>query len=157
MADKLRDEIKQSKPFSGLEQEAILNIQRTSGHVTHISGLILKQHGLTNPQYNVLRILRGAGPGGLRCSEIGERMISRDPDITRLLEKLRMQGLIERRREERDRRIIYAEITGRGSELLEALDPFIKAATESMLAHMHKEKLTQLIDLLEEVREAVAE
>jgi len=152
----LRDEIKQNKPFSGIEEEALLNIQRTSAHIVHYLQQRLKKHGLTESQYNVLRILRGAGPDGLRCTEIGERMISRDPDITRLLERLQRLRFIERRRDAKDRRVIYTRISGEGLEVLKELDPIVAEDAKSMLRHMNPEKLRVLIGLLEGVRRGLA-
>jgi DNA-binding MarR family transcriptional regulator len=153
VANKLKDEIRQNKPFSGLEQEAMLNIRRTSGYVEHIAQQVLKQHGLTEPQYNVLRILRGAGPDGLRCSEIGERMITRDPDITRLLGRLQQRRLVERRRDTGDRRVVHIRITADGNGVLRQLDPVVEAAATSTLSHLSRERLVLLIDLMEEVRQ----
>ncbi len=152
MANKLKDEIKQTKPFSGLEQEALLNIRRTAGYLEHTMQQILKQHGLTEPQYNVLRILRGAGPGGLRCSEIGERMITRDPDITRLLARLESHRLIERWRDAEDRRVTQSRISAPGMEILAQLDPVVETIATSLLQHLDKPRLGLLIDLMEEVR-----
>jgi DNA-binding MarR family transcriptional regulator len=150
---KLQTEIKQSKPFAGVEHEALLNIQRTASFVVHTLQQLLKRHSLTEPQYNVLRILRGAGPDGLRCSEIGDRMIARDPDVTRLIERLQRNGLIERRRDARDRRVVHSRITAQGLKILEDLDPEVAATSNGMLSHMAPEKLRALIELLEEVRE----
>lgn len=153
MANKLQEEIRQSKPFAGLEQEALLNIRRTAGYVEHVVQQALKEHGLTEPQYNVLRILRGAGPEGLRCSEIGERMITRDPDITRLLGRLQRRRLVGRQRDTRDRRVAHIRITTAGSAKLQELDPVIEASAVAVLGHFTREKLLLLIDLMEEVRE----
>jgi DNA-binding MarR family transcriptional regulator len=150
---KLKEEIKQNKPFSGLEQEALLNLERTSGYTMHLIQQTLKQYGLTAPQYNVLRILRGAGDEGLRCAEIGERMVSRDPDITRLLERLSRQRLVERKRDARDRRVIHSRITAQGLALLQDLDPVVEAASKTLLGHLDVDKLGLLINLLEEVRQ----
>ena len=152
LANKLKDEIRQKKPFKGLEQEALLNIRRTSGYVEHVTQQILKDKGLTDSQYNVLRILRGAEPDGLSCSGIGERMITRDPDITRLLSRLQRRGLVGRRRDTRDRRVIHIRISAAGSAVLEELDPVVEANAVSVLGHLAPEKLALLIDLLEDVR-----
>jgi DNA-binding MarR family transcriptional regulator len=152
LANQLKDEIRQNKPFAGLEQEALLNIRRTSGYVERITQQILKEKGLTDSQYNVLRILRGAGPGGLRCTDIGERMITRDPDITRLLARLQRRGLVGRHRDARDRRVIQIRIKAAGSALLQELDPVVQASAISALGHLTPEKLALLINLLEEVR-----
>jgi DNA-binding MarR family transcriptional regulator len=152
LANRLKEEIKQTKPFKGLEQEAALNIRRTSGYVEHHMQQVLKQHGLTEPQYNVLRILRGAGPDGLRCTEIGPRMITRDPDVTRLVARLQGRQLVERHRDTCDRRVLHVRTTQAGNDLLRELDPVVEAAGISTLGHLSQEKLTTLIDLLEEVR-----
>src|SRR5271170_4658418 len=152
VANKLKEEIRQTKPFAGLEQEALLNIRRTSGYVEHITQQILKDKGLTDSQYNVLRILRGAGPAGLRCTDIGERMITRDPDITRLLTRLQRRGLVGRHRDTRDRRVIHIRISAAGNAVLRELDPVVEASGISVLGHLSADKLTLLIDLLEEVR-----
>jgi DNA-binding MarR family transcriptional regulator len=130
-----------------------LNIRRTSGHIEHITQQIFKEQGLTDSQYNVLRILRGAGTKGLRCSEIGERMITRDPDITRLLNRLERRRLVGRHRDTRDRRVIHIRITAAGSAILQELDPEVEGATVSALSHVSQNKLVVLIDLLEEVRQ----
>ena len=156
MGNKLRDEIKQTKPFSGLEQEALLNIRRTSGYIEHVFQQILKHHGLTEPQYNVLRILRGSGPDGLRCAEIGERMITRDSDITRLLDRLQRQRLVERRRDASDRRVIRARISAAGTEILRELDPIVETTGICVLKHISRVRIGLLIDLMEEVRHGSA-
>jgi DNA-binding MarR family transcriptional regulator len=156
MAGKLREEIQQGKPFSGIEEETILNIHRTAGYLGHFLHQILKKQGLTDAQYNVLRILRGAGADGLRCTEIGERMVSRDPDITRLLARLQRQRLIERRRDEKDRRVVYTRISPEGLAVLEALDPSVERGLKSLLRHMDHERLGTLVRLLEDVRDGAA-
>jgi DNA-binding MarR family transcriptional regulator len=152
VANKLKDEIRQNKPFVGLEQEALLNIRRTSGYVEHAIQQVLKEEGLTDSQYNVLRILRGAGSEGLRCTEIGERMITRDPDITRLLSRLQGRRLIGRHRDVRDRRVVHIRITPAGSAVLQELDPVVEASAAAILGHLTRDKLALLIDLMEEVR-----
>jgi DNA-binding MarR family transcriptional regulator len=156
MGLKLQQEIKQTKPFPGIEQEALLNLQRTAGQAFHLTQQMLKPHGLTPSQYNVLRILRGAGPDGLRCMEIGERMLSHDPDITRLLERLLRQRLIERRRDGKDRRVIYSRISAEGLRLLKELDPGVEESAKLFLGHMNVQRLELLIDLLEEARQGLA-
>ncbi|MGH9495073.1 MAG: MarR family winged helix-turn-helix transcriptional regulator [Candidatus Sulfotelmatobacter sp.] len=112
----------------------------------------LNEYGLTSTQYNFLRILRGAGPEGLPCSEIGERMITRDPDVTRLLDRLEKRGLVERARAKTDRRVIYGVITAAGLKLLREMDEPIDNHGREILKHVSEDKLQQLIDLLELVR-----
>ena len=112
----------------------------------------LKDFGLTGTQYNALRILRGAGPEGLPCREIGERMITRDPDITRLLNRLENRGFVERTRARHDRRVIYGKITAAGLKLLREMDGPVEKHGRDMLRDVGQEKLKQLIELLELVR-----
>jgi DNA-binding MarR family transcriptional regulator len=157
MASKLQEEIKQTRPFGSIEEEALLNIRRTSDRLQYHGQQLFKPHGITPTQYNVLRILRGAGDGGLRCSDIGERLVSSDPDITRLLGRLQIQKLIKRKRNPKDRRVIYATVTAQGLNLLKELDPIVSESTRQVFRHMDKEKLQTLISLLEEARQAISE
>jgi DNA-binding MarR family transcriptional regulator len=152
---RLQQEIKQTRPFAGPEEEALLSIRRTSDRLQHHFHQSIKCMGITATQYNVLRILRGAGENGLRCSEIGDRLISSDPDITRLLGRLQRQKLIRRKRDSKDRRVIYATITGEGLELLKEMDPVVNEGIKKVLRHMSQEKLSTLISLLDEIREAL--
>jgi DNA-binding MarR family transcriptional regulator len=157
MASKLQEEIKQTRPFGSIEEEALLNIRRTSDRLQYHGQQLFKPHGITPTQYTVLRILRGAGDGGLRCSDIGERLVSSDPDITRLLGRLQIQKLIKRKRNPKDRRVIYATVTAQGLNLLKELDPIVSESTRQVFRHMDKEKLQTLISLLEEARQAISE
>jgi DNA-binding MarR family transcriptional regulator len=118
MARPLQEEIRQQKPFVSLEQEAVLNVLRTADVLQQRLAAALKPFKLSHSQYNVLRILRGAGPKGLACREISERMITRDPDITRLLDRLEARGLLTRTRAQKDRRVVTARITSEGQRLL---------------------------------------
>ncbi len=148
----LQAELKQKVPFTSREQEAYLSLLRTADSLQSRVEAKLKEFGLTGTQYNALRILRGAGPDGLPCSDIGERMITRDPDITRLLDRLQKRGLVERTRARQDRRVIYGKITGAGLKLLRELDAPIEKHNRELLRHVSQTKLRQLIDLLELVR-----
>ena len=152
MGERLRAELKQRKPFSSVAEEAILNVERTADRLRHMLQQTLKPSGITGTQFNALRILRGARPDGLTCSELGERLVSSDPDITRLLERLARQGLISRRRGTNDKRVVLTEISERGLALLEEIDPIVEESAKRFLAHMSQEKLHTLIDLLEEAR-----
>jgi DNA-binding MarR family transcriptional regulator len=152
MRRRLKDEIRQSKPFSSDAEEAFLNMHRTSAVLIREFDLLLKPFGLTSTQYNVLRILRGAGPEGLLCRQVGERMVAPDPDITRMLDRLEKRGLILRARDSRDRRAIFTRITGDGLSLLEKLDEPAKGFHRQRLAHLDKGRLRSLIELLESVR-----
>lgn len=152
MTGQLRDEIKQQRPFESLEQEALLNVLRTADVLMQRLTAVLKPFKLSHSQYNVLRILRGAGPDGLACREIAERMISRDPDITRLLDRLEARGLVARTRDQQDRRVVMARITPEGLRLLEALDEPIAEVDRQPLQHLGEQRLRTLIELLELAR-----
>jgi DNA-binding MarR family transcriptional regulator len=153
MINKLQEEIRQTRPFGSLEEEALLNIRRTSDRMQYSAQQAFKPLGVTLTQYNVLRILRGAGDHGLRCSEIGDRLVSSDPDITRLLARLQKQKLIRRRRDPKDRRVVHATITTDGLKLLGEADPVVDHNVRGMLGHMSPDKLSVLVNLLEEARQ----
>jgi len=152
MAPGLQAELKQKAPFRSREQEAYLALLRTADALQSSVEAKLNEFGLTGTQYNALRILRGAGPEGLPCSEIGERMITRDPDVTRLLNRLEKRGLVTRVRAKADRRVIYGKITTAGLKLLREMDEPIEKHGREILKHVGQEKLQQLIGLLELVR-----
>jgi MarR family transcriptional regulator, organic hydroperoxide resistance regulator len=153
----LQVELKQKRPFTSPEQEAYLALLRTTDALQARMEAKLKEFGLTGTQYNALRILRGAGQEGLPCSEIGERMITRDPDITRLLDRLQKRGLVERSRGKQDRRVIYGKITAAGLKLLRDLDGPIEKHGREMLRHVGQARLKQLIELLELMRSQESE
>ena len=150
---KLQDEIKQTKPFETPEDEAFVSVLRTAGAFQWREAELLKPYEITLPQYNVLRILRGAEPEGLICREIGERMITRDPDVTKLLDRLEARGLVSRERQEKDRRVIVARVTPEGLRLVGEIDGPVLKLTEELLGHLGERKLGTLIRLLEEARE----
>jgi DNA-binding MarR family transcriptional regulator len=150
----LQAELKQKTPFRSQEQEAYLSLLRTADALSASVEAKLKEFGLTGTQYNALRILRGAGAEGLPCSEIGERMITRDPDITRLLNRLEKRGLVTRGRAKDDRRVIHGKITTAGLKLLRGMDEPVERHNREMLKHVGGRKLGQLIGLLELVRSA---
>jgi len=133
------------------EEAAFLDLLRTTDMLSRGLVAILKPEDLSSTQYNVLRILRGA-PEGLPCGEIAKRMITRDPDITRLLDRLEKRGLISRSREARDRRTVMARITGAGLKLLARLDEPVQAAHRKQLGHLGRQRLRLLMDLLREAR-----
>lgn len=153
MAADLRAELKQTKPFRGVRHEAWLSIQRTAAVLEHSFETWLKPQGITATQYNVLRILRGAGPGGLCRNEISERMVRRVPDVTRLLDRLEQQGLIGRARRGTDRRYVTTTITREGLRVLERLDAAVDDFHRRELRHLDEGRLTALVDLLNAVRE----
>ncbi len=140
------------KPFTSNEAEAFLNLQRTADILMRGLERQLKPTGLTQTQYNVLRILRGAGRDGLLCREIGERMVTHDPDTTRLLDRLEARGLATRSRLEADRRAIRTRITSAGLALLRKLDRPVAELHARQLGHLGDQKIKELIALLEQAR-----
>lgn len=152
MTSKLRDEIKQKRPFESPEQVAYLNLQRTASVLGRGLSEVLRRSGVTRTQYNALRILRGAD-GPLTCSEVGERMIARDPDVTRLLDRLEEKELVQRERSAEDRRVVVSEITEQGREVVDDLDGPVGRLHEKQLGHLGEEELRTLTSLLEEARQ----
>jgi MarR family transcriptional regulator, organic hydroperoxide resistance regulator len=152
MAGKLQDEIRQNKPFTTVETEALLALHLTSDRLASEATRLLKPWDLSPTQYNVLRILRGAEPDGLPCRGIGDRMIQHDPDITRLMDRLEKRGLVGRERDSKDRRVVITRITQGGLELLDQLDGPVEEFNVRRLDHVGPEKLRTLIELLELVR-----
>jgi DNA-binding MarR family transcriptional regulator len=148
----LSREIQQEKPFASLEEEAFLGLQRTASLLIQALGRELKGHDLTPAQYNTLRILRGAQPDALTCGEIGERLVSPGPDVTRLLDRLEQGGLVTRLRDAEDRRVVRARITGKGSELLDRLDEPVGEMLARLLGNLGPAKLKSLVGLLEQAR-----
>ena len=149
----IRDEIKQTRPFASLAEEAVVTLLGTADRVRSALSLVVDAHGITLQQYNVLRILRGA-PEGLPCGEIGNRMITRDPDITRLLDRIEKRRLISRNRHDQDRRVVLTRITGEGLALLERLDEPVLDLHRRLFGHLGTERLEMLRQLLEECRTA---
>jgi DNA-binding MarR family transcriptional regulator len=152
MAERLRAELKQSKPFASKAEEALLNMERTADCFRRIIQQTLKPFGITATQFNALRILRGAFPKGLPCSELGSRLVSSDPDITRLLDRLAREGLAVRHRDTGDKRVVLTTISPEGHALLERVVPVIDEEVRQLMAHMADGQLGQLIDLLEAAR-----
>jgi DNA-binding MarR family transcriptional regulator len=136
------------------EEDAFLDLLRTTDMLSRGLVQVLKTEDLSGTQYNVLRILRGS-PGGLPCGEIASRMITRDPDITRLLDRLEKRELISRCRETKDRRMVMARITPQGLKILSSLDDPVHDAHRKQLGHLGKERLRALTELLEAARAAV--
>src|ERR1017187_10582158 len=153
MPSKLKDEIKQGKPFESLEAEVFLNLVRTTDALARGGEEILKLVGLSPNQYNVLRILRGAGEQGLCCREVAERMVTRDPDITRLVDRLERRGLLTRSRDSKDRRIITVRISAAGRRILKDLDTPVAKHHRKQLSHMGQGDLRRLAELLVAARE----
>lgn len=145
--------IKQTKPFRSTAQEAAIALLLTA-EVTRwpIQDLLAAEHDLTLQQYNVLRILRGAGSAGLPTLEIAERMIERTPGITRLIDRLEDKGLVVRERSADDRRQVFCRLTAAGAELLRGLDRPIDALDEMVMGGLDAKEQATLIRLLDKVR-----
>lgn len=152
MAAKLQKELKQNKPFKNLEEEAVLNLARTAEYVASASAAVFKAADLTATQYNVLRILRGAGSDGLSCSEISERMVTKESDITRLLDRVESRRLISRERPATNRRLVIASITDAGLQILKELDEPVAEINRRLVGHLGKAKLKTVNELLEQIR-----
>lgn len=152
MPHKLQKEIQQTKPFRDLEQEAMLNIMRTADLINYNLARLLKPHGLTPTQYNALRIVRGAGEEGLPCRIIGQRMVTRVPDVTRLLDRMERDGLVRREREEGDRRVVRTWITEKGLKLMAGLDGPMNEFPRTQLGNVGERGLRNLIEALEAAR-----
>jgi DNA-binding MarR family transcriptional regulator len=143
---------KPSSSFISLENRIFVALLETADILGQEAGQLLKMAGLTTAQYNVLRILRGAEPEGLACRAIGDRMISHDPDMTRLLDRMEKRRLITRERQTDDRRVVKTRITAQGLSLLKTLDQPVHDLHERQFRHMSAARLKTLSDLLEEVR-----
>lgn len=133
------------------EEAAFLDLQRTCDLLSRGPAQLLKTEDLWPTQYNVLRILRGS-PDGLPCGEIANRMITRDPDITRLLDRMEKRGLISRWRETKDRRVVMVRIASEGLQVLNRLDGPVEEAHRKQLGHLGKDRIRALAELLEAVR-----
>jgi DNA-binding MarR family transcriptional regulator len=148
----LKLEIAQEPPFSSVEEEALLNVMRTADCLHRVFHLKTRNWGVTSTQYNVLRILRGAQPHGLTCSAIGDRMITAEPDTTRLLSRLKTLKFVRQQRDRHDRRVVWTQITETGLQLLKEMDPLIQLLPIDLLGHLDRAELAELIRLLESAR-----
>jgi MarR family transcriptional regulator, organic hydroperoxide resistance regulator len=133
------------------EDRAFIALQKAADKLALQAEQLLKSNGLTGAQYNVLRILRGAQPDGLPCSSISERMISHDPDMTRLLDRMEKRNLISRQRQSDDRRVVKTRITSVGLELLKKLDAPVRELHKRQFAHMGAARVKILAVLLDEI------
>jgi len=156
----LAEEIKKRFPFDSPVEEAYLNLARTHAQLTGPSDSLFKRHGISPAKYNILRILRGAASVGDGCKaglpslEVAQRMITRLPDITRLVDGLEAAGLVLRTRCKQDRRIVYVGITRKGRDLLDRLDKPVLEMVAALLKHMSKQDLADLSRLLVKARKA---
>jgi DNA-binding MarR family transcriptional regulator len=148
---RLQDEIKKKLPFDVPEQEAILNILRTSDQFQNRFGRLFREYDLTPSQYNVLRILRGEGQP-MPCQEIAVRMIQVVPAMTGLLDRLEKQGLVHRERCTEDRRVVYVQLTDAASALLQQMDSPVNDLHKQLVGHLTPAELKDLSRLLEKAR-----
>lgn len=149
----LQEEIGKRQPFDSLQQEACLNLVRTCDRVEWIFQRLFRASGITGPQYNILRILRGNGNPGMPSLRIAAQMVTCVPDITRLIDRLELTGLVQRQRCQSDRRVVLVFLTPKGEQLLKELDQPILELHEQVLGHMTAEELNDLNRLLTKARE----
>lgn len=152
----VRGEIRQGKPFRSRRQEAAIALLRTASVVRRNIARVIEPHGLSLAQYNALRIVRGAGTGGVATLAIRDRMIEEGTTITRLLDRLEEAGWIRRERSIPDRRQVVCYATDTGRKLLDKLDPLVDAADEATMSSLGARDLGHLVDLLDTVRGANA-
>ena len=148
MPSKLLDEIKQAKPFVSVQEELWLNLSRTASAVGHTVEQHLRPYGLSPTQYNVLRILRGAGGNGLCQADIGDRLVAQGPDVPRILDRMEKAGWVKRERGTEDRRVVMASLTERGASVVEEVDEPLVQMMAGMFKGMTAEDIERLNDLL---------
>jgi MarR family transcriptional regulator, organic hydroperoxide resistance regulator len=148
----LQREIRQGKPFRSRDQEVVVALLRTADLVRRTVGRALEPHDITIQQYNVLRILRGAGEQGLPTLEIADRMIEQAPGVTRLLDRLELKGLVRRQRCAQDRRQVLCWLTPAGLELVERLDEPVDSADAEAVAMLTPEEQERLLRMLDAIR-----
>jgi DNA-binding MarR family transcriptional regulator len=153
---KLQQEVKKKQPFETPEQEAVLNLFRTSDRLQHRFTQLFRPFGLTPSQYNILRILRGEGKP-LPCLEVAQRTITVVPGITGLIDRLEDAGLVTRTRSANDRRVVYVSITEAGNDLLARVDRPLRELHRKLLVHFTPEETAEFIRLLEKAREGCEE
>lgn len=151
----ITDELKQTKPFPTIGEEAAVSLIRTADLVRRAVGSIVEPLGITSQQYNVLRILRGAGAEGLPTLEIAFRMVEQTPGITRLIDRLEAKALVSRERSSSDRRCVYCRITNAGLDLLAQLDEPVAHAADGLFQNVNERQLAELVGLLDQVRESL--
>lgn len=153
----MQNELKQNKPFNSTAEAVHLAVLVTAEKLKANAAHVFKSKDLTAAQYNVLRILRGAGKNGITCTEISGRMITRDSDITRMLDRLEARGLISRERQADDRRVVKAFIADAGLLLLKELDRPLRKLVENQMAGISENDLKKLVKLLDKIRGNISE
>jgi DNA-binding MarR family transcriptional regulator len=153
VARPLHEELKQTKPFAFVEEEVFVSIARTAALLDREFAQTLRPHGITPTQYNVLRILRGAGPAGLCRNELGERLVTPVPDVTRLLDRMADLKLVARQRSDEDRRLVRTHLTAKGLDLVNRLDDLLRQSHKARLSHLGRQQLRDLVATLADVRD----
>jgi MarR family transcriptional regulator, organic hydroperoxide resistance regulator len=152
MSPTLQEEIRQSKPFDSLEEEVLLNLARTSAVLMHRMEQHFRAFDLTGTQYNVLRIVNGAGPCGISQCAIASRLVAETPDVPRLLKRTETMGLIERAADPRDKRVLSVHLTPAGASLLQQIAPHLEEISKTLFPNLTKPQLRTLNDLLNAAR-----
>ena len=152
MPPTVRSQIRQTKPFSTPEAEAFVTLLRVSYELEAQLADALREYDVTRPQYNVLRILRGAGERGLPSGDIGARMVTHDSDITRLIDRMESRGLVRRARNAEDRRVVTVVLSAAGRSLVDSLDEPVRQLHDRQFAQLTKTELKTLVALLEKTR-----
>ena len=153
----LNYEIRPAHAYTSSAEKVLQSLERTTDHLQRKVHRLLRNYGLTPTQYSALRALRDGPAGGMTCTDLGTRLVSVDPDITRLLDRLAKQKVVRRRRDARDRRIVLTEITKEGVDLLATIGPLMEAHVRALFEHMAPQRVESLIDLLDQARESPAE
>jgi DNA-binding MarR family transcriptional regulator len=148
----LQEELGESQPFQVPEQEVYLNLVRTHALLSNEVAELFKQHHLSQPLYNVLKVVARVGEAGMPSQSIAQYMVARDPDITRLVDRLQKDRLIERERDEHDRRVVRVRATQLGRDVIQKLDPLIWKLHRQQLGHLSQKKFELLNQLLVEAR-----
>jgi DNA-binding MarR family transcriptional regulator len=155
MVGHVENELGGSRAFGTQEQTAFLNVLRTNGLLENVAERFFRDFGLSIATYNVLRILRNSPKDGRTCSQVGDEMVARVPDVTRLVDRLEESGLVKRSREQEDRRVVRVTLTAKGAELLDRLNGPVEALHRQQLGHMSAAELAELNRLLAKAREAL--
>ena len=153
----MKDELAMTKGFDTPHDEAFMALIRTSEVVQAPTDAVFRQHKLSSAQYNILRILRGAGDKGCTCGEIDSRLLKRGPDVTRLIDRMKQCGLVTRQRSQTDRRVVRVVLTENGRSLVNSLDQPVQDALEGSMAGLSAEEAQQLVVLLEKLRHPPAQ
>lgn len=152
MPKSLQEELKQSKPFASVEVEAYVSLMRTYAILSQPVNDLFKSFGITQTLYNLMRIIRGGAEDGVPCSIIADRLVTRVPDVTRLVDRAVESGLVVRNRPETDRRVVLLTLTQKGVELLNEIQGPLLQAHHAQMKGLSKAELSTLVDLLARLR-----